>query len=415
MLQFPMSANQTMKVLILPSWYPTERYPMGGIFCQEQARALQECQQDIDVMVLFVDRAPVSEWLRTRKGRATLRQEASLLKVYRTQMPRLPVIWPLLYVVWTTLSAWRLMRSYQFKPDLLHAHVALPAGLAGAAIKRLFGIPLVITEHTGPFSMLMRDRFAAWATRQAIQSANRVIAVSRALRDQIWAYPQLHRHIDIIPNVVDTSAFQIADRGLGIAESVRDPKSKRLLFIGEMNTPIKGVDYLLGAMSLLRKRGIDCHLTLVGQGRNRREYETTARRLSVADLCQFVGVVPHSEIARLMSESDVFVLPSLAETFGVVLVEAMSAGVPVVATHCGGPDEIVTPDVGVLVETANSAALADGIEDVLSRLDQFSPASLRGEAETRYGQRSIAGKLVTLYRQVTKGSGVGDQGSGLKN
>src|SRR5207237_4291590 len=130
--------------------------------------------------------APVGEWVRSKKGRAELRREGSL-KVYRTQMPRLPGVWPLLYVVWASLSVWRVMRRYHFRPDVLHAHVALPAGLAGAAIKRLFGIPLVITEHTGPFSMLMRDRFAAWATRQVIQSADRVVTVSRALRDQIWA------------------------------------------------------------------------------------------------------------------------------------------------------------------------------------------------------------------------------------
>ncbi len=433
-----MPTNQHLKVLILPSWYPTERYSMGGIFCQEQARALNDCERDVDVVVLFVDRAPVWEWLRSRavgvrgEGRgmspqpnptpspysltlfphpSPLREENGL-KVYRTQMPRLPGVWPLLYVVWATLSMWRLMRRYRFKPDILHAHVTLPAGLAGALIKQLFGIPLVVTEHTGPFSMLMRNRFATWATHQAMQSSDRVIAVSHALRDQILAYPQLRRHIDIIPNVVDTVAFKgpgVRDRESGLSV-LSDPPPLvpgpwslvpfRLLFVGEMETSIKGVDYLLGAMALLKKRGVDCRLKLVGQGRNRREYETMARRLGVADLCQFVGVVPHSEIARLMSESDLFVLPSLAETFGVVLVEAMAAGLPVVATRCGGPEEIVTPDVGELVEPSNSAALADAIADVLSRLDQFPEAILRAQAEARYGQCSVAGKLVGLYRQV---------------
>src|SRR5437899_11999811 len=103
----------TLKVVILPSWYPTERYPMGGIFCQEQARALNDCEHGVDVVVLFVDRVPVGEWLRTKKMRAELRIEGRL-KVYRTQMPRLPGVWPLLYVVWATLSLWRLMRRYRF-------------------------------------------------------------------------------------------------------------------------------------------------------------------------------------------------------------------------------------------------------------------------------------------------------------
>jgi glycosyltransferase involved in cell wall biosynthesis len=380
-----------VKVLILPSWYPTERYPAGGIFCREQARALHT-SGEAEVAVLFVDRAPVGEWLRARKPRARLAHEDGL-KVYRTQMPRLPGVWPLLYVVWAVVSYRRLTGRFGFKPDVVHAHVALPAGLAGVFIKRLAGVQLVITEHTGPFSMLMRSRFAAWATRVSLRAADRVVTVSEALRDQIWAYPQLRRLIDIIHNVVDTAAFA----GPRVPREPGGPY--RLLSMGEMNTSIKGIDYLVGAMSLLKKRGLDCRLTLVGQGRNRREYEALSRQLGVAGLCRFMDPVPHEEIARLMLASDLYVMSSLAETFGVVLVEAMAAGLPVVATRCGGPDDIVTPDVGVLVETANSAALAEGIADVLARPDTFPEAHLRQAADERYGQNAVARRLLELYEK----------------
>ena len=380
-------------MLVLPSWYPTARYPAGGIFCQEQALALNVIG-GVDVVVLFVDRTPVDEWLRAPFRRAQLMVEAGL-RVYRTRIPRLPGVWPLLYIVSAALSGRRLMRRYGFRPDVVHAHVALPAGLAGALIKRLFAIPLVVTEHTGPFSLLMRDRSAAFMTRTALQYADRVVAVSRALRDQIWAYPQLKRHIDIISNVVNTAEF-------AAPRAARLDVPYRLLFVGEMDTPIKGTDYMLGALSLLKQRGVDCRLKLVGRGRNKREYEALARQLGVADLCEFVGVVPHTEMARLMHESDVYVMSSLAETFGVVLVEAMAAGVPVVATRCGGPEEIVTEDVGLLVEPANSAALAEAIADVLARPDRFPSIHLHEVAEARYGQHSVASKLVTLYRQVMR-------------
>jgi L-malate glycosyltransferase len=379
------------RVLVLPSWYPTERYPMGGIFCQEQARALNTSEA-VDVVVLYVDRAPVLQWLRSLRRRSRFGNEAGL-RVYRTAIPRLPLIWPLPYVLWALFSAWRLSRL-GFKPDIVHAHVALPAGLAGVLMKRLLGVRLVVTEHTGPFSMLMRNRFAAFATRFALQSADRVVVVSKSLRDQIWAYPQLRRLINIVPNVVDTRAFSIPRAPRAEAASTR------LLFIGEMDTSIKGVDYLLGAVALLRRRGVELQLDLVGRGRNRTEYEALARRLGVDDVCRFLGVVPHEEVARLMSKADLFVLPSLAETFGVVLVEALSSGLPVVATRAGGPEEIVTPDVGVLVESADSAALAEGIFDVISRLDEFPAEHLREVAEGRYGQASVAGRLVTLYKQV---------------
>jgi glycosyltransferase involved in cell wall biosynthesis len=242
--------------------------------------------------------------------------------------------------------------------------------------------------------MLMRNGLAARATALAIEHADRVVVVSRALREQIWAYPQLHRHIDIIPNVVDMNAF--ASRRV----PRKADRPRRLLFVGEMETSIKGVDYLLGAVSILRDRGHELQLDLVGDGRNRREYEASARRMGVADVCAFHGSVSHEGVAQMMSEADLFVLPSLAETFGVVLAEALAAGLPVVATRCGGPEEIVTPDVGVLVDAADSSALADGIEEVLSKLHKFSAEHLREVAESRYGQESVAGRLITLYRQV---------------
>lgn len=386
------STDKLIRVLLLPSWYPTARYPAGGIFCREQARALNT-QEALDVMVLFVDRVTVWEWLRVSRRRAQIIYEDGV-RVYRTAVPRIPGLWPLLYVLGAVGATWRIRRSFRFRPDVLHAHVTLPAGLAGVFIKRFFRIKLVLTEHTGPFSMLMRNRFAAYATRLTLHSADRVVAVSRALRDQIWAYPQLHRHVDIVPNVVDMEAFS------GRRKVFAPGETKRLLFIGEMETSIKGVEYLLGAMSILKERRVEVQLDLVGQGRRAREYESLARALGVSERCRFLGQVSHEEVAELMARADAFVLPSLAETFGVVLAEAMAAGLPVVATRCGGPEEIVTPDVGVLVERANSAALADGIEDVLSRPEEFPEEVLRAAAENRYGQVSIAHKLLSIYRQV---------------
>jgi glycosyltransferase involved in cell wall biosynthesis len=384
--------NGALKVLLLPSWYPTARYPIGGVFCRTQAQALASAS-DVDLVVLFVDRAPLREWVRGRRKRAVVRDEEGV-RVYRTQMPRVPGIWPLLYVVWAYLSLRRLSGKYGFKPEVVHAHVSLPAGLAGALIKRLSGTPLVITEHTSPFSLLMRNPLAALTTRTALRTADKRIAVSKALRGEMLAYPQLRMPIDVIPNVVDAGAFSAPRRK-------RDPGQPYcLLFVGEMETRRKGIEYLLKALAILKERGGDVLLTLVGEGRNRAEYESLASRLGVADVCHFHGMAPHGEIARFMSEADVFVLPSLAETFGVVLVEAMSAGLPVVTTRCGGPEELVTPDLGVLIGPGDAEALAGGIMDVLSRLDEFSEEHLRRVADARYGQASVVGRLVTVYREM---------------
>ena len=381
-----------MRVLILPSWYPTKRYPVGGIFCQEQARALNTLD-GLEVVVLFIDRVPLRAWFQRGTKAPSMRVEGGL-RVYRTRMPRLPGIWPLLYIFWALVAITSLKRRHNFRPDILHAHVALPAGLAGAVTKRVFHIPLVITEHTGPFSLLMRNRLAALATRLSLRSADRVITVSAALRDQILSYPQLRRSINVVPNMVNTDAFSPQSRH----ES--RPDTLRVLFVGEMETDIKGVSYLLEAISLLRDRSPDISLDLVGDGRNREKYRSLAHDLGIADICHFHGWQSRDDLACLMSDSDILVLPSLAETFGVVLIEAMASGIPVVATRCGGPEEIVTPEVGLLVEPADATALANAIASISTRLDEFPAERLRKIAEERYGRAAVSQSLMTIYKQI---------------
>ncbi len=388
-------ASDKLKVLILPSWYPTERYSVGGVFIQEQARALAS-RADVEVSVLFIDTVPLVVWLRGPKLMRTRNEEG--VPVYRVLMPGVPVVWPFLVVLWG-VPAFAWLRRLEIRPHVVHAHVALPAGFLGALIKLLWRTPLVLTEHTGPFSMLMSNRRTAFATGFAMRRADRVVAVSEALRDQITAYPGLRRRIDVIPNVVNVREFAAR------AETRRVGTPARLLFVGEMTTTIKGLDYLIGAISILAKNGVDVTLDLVGDGRNRRVYETLTRRLGVAELCRFHGLLRHEEVAEMMPAFDALVVSSLAETFGVVVVEALASGVPVVATRCGGPEGTVTPDLGVLVEKANSAALADGIMDVLSRPGDFPPAHLRRVAEERFGHETISARLVELYREVLGRSG----------
>ena len=384
------SAKDKLKVLVLPSWYPTERYPSGGVFIQQQAWALAS-RPDVDLTVLFIDRAPVLGWLRGPKRLSLQREEG--VPVYRLAMPRVRLVWPFLYAAWAVL-AYAALRRRKVRPDILHAHVAVPAGLAGALIKRLWRTPLVLTEHTGPFSMLMRNPPAALATRLAIRAADRVVAVSAALRDQITSYKELRRSIDVIPNLVNIGQFTLKP------EVKRGEGPAKLLFVGEMRTNIKGVDYLLEAVSLLKGQGVGVTLDLVGEGPRGREYEALARQLRVDDLCHFRGALRHEEVIALMPTYDLLVLSSLAETFGVVVLEALASGVPVVATRCGGPEEVVTPDLGVLVENGNSEALAEGIQDVLGRLNDFPPDHLRQVAEERFGPATITTRLVELYRQV---------------
>jgi glycosyltransferase involved in cell wall biosynthesis len=113
-----------------------------------------------------------------------------------------------------------------------------------------------------------------------------------------------------------------------------------------------------------------------------------------------VGKRPNTEIPLWMNACDLVVLPSLSEGFGVVLIEAMACGKPVVATRCGGPEEIVTPETGILVPPGDEIALAKALHDVLSDQQRFDPQEIRRRAVDNYAYGNIASRITAVYREV---------------
>ena len=122
------------------------------------------------------------------------------------------------------------------------------------------------------------------------------------------------------------------------------------------------------------------------------------------DRIEFLGIRDPEEVAALMQKSAVLVLPSRAESFGAVLVEALASGTPVIATRCGGPEDIVTDKVGRLVASEDPEALANAIADVLSNLDSYRPEDLRAYAVSRFSLRSVTERIRAEYVATLSGS-----------
>jgi teichuronic acid biosynthesis glycosyltransferase TuaC len=146
------------------------------------------------------------------------------------------------------------------------------------------------------------------------------------------------------------------------------------------------------------------HLTVAG-GAFYRSYERDAAEvrslvaaLGLQDRVRFIGEVAPADVATLMRRSALLVVPSRRESFSLVTAEALASGTPVVATRCGGPEEILTPDTGELVPVGDPAALAIAIEATLSR--RYDPQRLRQYAVERFGRAAAARRLGTLYARV---------------
>jgi D-inositol-3-phosphate glycosyltransferase len=196
---------------------------------------------------------------------------------------------------------------------------------------------------------------------------------------------------------VDTEVFVPRDkaesrRALGLPENL-----PIVLFVGRLD-PVKAIPDLLRAVAILCQT-MEWRLVLVGEGPERNRLYQLARRLRIAEKVQFVGLKSRCEVSLWMNAADLLALPSVSEGFGLTLAESIACGRPVVATRCGGPEDIVTPEVGRLVPCASPEALSQAIAEVLSRLDSFDPKRLAERARELWTPASVVIKIASVYER----------------
>lgn len=144
-------------------------------------------------------------------------------------------------------------------------------------------------------------------------------------------------------------------------------------------------------------------LVVGGGGTIRAELEALASRSGVGRQVVFLGAIPRDAVRSAMWAADAFVLASHAENFGVVLIEALTTGLPLISTRCGGPEDIVTPEVGLLRAPGDEDGLAEALLTMRSEAQSYDRRALRAIAVERYGYASVGTRLREFYESMRKG------------
>lgn len=283
---------------------------------------------------------------------------------------------------------------HQFgKPDVIHAHNALFAGLLAARIHNKTRIPYVLTEHSSYYYQNLIPAALYRKIRGVVHGARTTITVSRALRTSM--VEKLGEFDDslVLPNVLPAS---FEKQGIG-AEIDNASSDYLFLCVGNF-LPIKGQEILIDAFIKIAALSPTASLTLVGDGPTRDRLTLKVREHGLDDRVKFTGLCTADEVRQWMLKSDVLVLPSRFETFGVVLIEALACGIPVLATTCGGPNDIITECDGVLVEPDSVEAMTSGMMSML-RGGRYDREDLRKQAISRFGASSFVKKISTIYER----------------
>ncbi len=291
--------------------------------------------------------------------------------------------------------------------DLVHVHdwLAFPSG---AEIKSLLGCRMVSTLHSLEFKRAggisspegrMVDSFEWWITFES----SLVIVASGSMKEDVkWKFNVPENKIWVVPNGLDPRKFaerhpdRIAVRKkFGVGDS-----EKLILFVGRL-THQKGCEYLIRALPSIAKYQ-DAKLVIVGDGYQRGELEHEAFSGGEGWRIRFTGFIPDNEVVDLMLSADVMAVPSVYEPFGVVALEAMAAGIPVVASNIDGLGEIVRHDyTGVQVFPKDSSSISWGISRVLSEenLARKLVENAKIELSKRYTWDAVAKQTLDAYNK----------------
>lgn len=279
-------------------------------------------------------------------------------------------------------------------PDIVHLH-ASRAHVLGSAAARLAGAKVVIATRRmdDPINMVWPNTsaYGTWTTA--------IVAISAAVRDVMIGCGVDSSKIRLIPSGTDVARFENAAADPELRSRLGADASLPLVCAAATLAERKGIRYLIEAAALLRRKGTPVHLVIAGDGEQRAELEKLARDLDVA--VSFVGF--YSDMPALLASADVFVMASLSEGLGVAVLEAMAAGKPVVASAVGGLRESVVDGVtGFSVPPADSEALAEGIEKLISNPAMAAEFGAAGRARVRanYSLEYMARANESLYYEL---------------
>lgn len=278
--------------------------------------------------------------------------------------------------------------------DLIHSYF-VENGFTGAKLKNLYGKPFVLTVPGGDaYEQPFLDSWYNALARYVLGEADEIITVSQFNAKHLLSVGVSQSRLHVIPNGYDERLFK-PGATFEAREKLGLPLQKKILLTVGNLVAIKGHTYLLDAMKLVLRERRDVLLVIVGAGSLSEVLGRKVAELKLEKNVLFVGWKEHGEIPAWISACDVFVFPSLNESFGVAVIEAMACGKPVVGTCVGGLPEIVRrDDVGILVKPADPKSLSEGI---LEALNKNWETGVITEFSRQYSFANIAEKIIRVY------------------
>ncbi len=383
-----------MKLLWLASWYPDEYEPTNGDFVQRHAKAVST--------LMHIDVIHVAQAGKDKKhlNKIVLNDDGNLheaIHYFAFKKTGIAFIDKIHYNRTYFNYYKNILKKYiseKDKPDLIHVHVPMKAGLLAFWLKKKFNIPYIVSEHSSLYLKVAKDNFDTRSfyfrhnTAKIFQQASLVTNVSSAIAKVLQQRFGLS-DVRIIPNVVDTNHFYFKPK--------EKNKTFRWLHVSTMYS-LKNVDKIIQTFSSIAKQRGDWELILVGPINT--EYKKLVADLDLQSKIKFIGEVSYQEVARQMQQADAFILFSQHENFPCVIIEALCCGLQVVSSNVGGIAEAVDQSNGILIEANNTNQLQAAVISVMNNPANFNAEKIAAQASSKYNYTTVAQQFLNIYQDV---------------
>jgi L-malate glycosyltransferase len=376
-----------MKILLVPYQYPNVYNLLSANYCQRQAESLAACGHEVSV--LAVAQAPVKWIIKSGKIRFGLdRYRKNNVNTFVYVIPACPFLQRLdLWIIKIIgLAIFRKYFKKDMMPDVIHLHIFFAGSLA-LALSEKYKIPFFVTEHSSNFALGLVKGWREKLAGKIFRSSAGNIAVSAKMCSLLS--DRYGVKFNCIPNVVDTSFFTPDFSG---------KKQNEFVFINIGNLiKLKNQELLIRSFKSIFQKYSYARLIIIGEGPEHDFLQTLVDENGLNEVVKIENPLDPEGIRDRLRTSDCFVLCSKYETFGIVIIEAMSCCLPVIATRCGGPESIITDkSFGILCED-NSESLVDAMTVIIKERDNFSPENIRKHVEANFSMNAVANNIISLY------------------
>ncbi len=372
-----MNSTNKINVLVIPDLFPKFKGDVQGIFVLDYLTSTS----------LYCNNTALFGRLTSdKKGTSIDKNEKYELYRFSMSSKKVPFYLKPFYYLWWFKKGYQIGKTFK-NTDIIHAHGTILSGTLSYLLSKKLKVPFIITEHQGPFSMTSENFWKRNWTKFIMQKADAVLTVSNHLKEEILNTSIHPKQIIVTHNPVDTDLFKLKS----------DQFNKTILFVGRLDN-FKGALRCLKAFNLINDRFFDWKFTIVGDGE---DYQPILSYLnnnsSLKSKVKLTGQLSKSEIANEMQQSDFLVFPSKHESFGLVITEALSSGLPVIVGNKTAPIEFVNDKNGVVVLYNDIAEIAKAMEYMISNLKYYHSQEIRNEIISKFGFKSFGEKLVDIY------------------